>query len=60
MGANTMAVTDDGNYITFSCRLEKGVVVRIDDLRSERRPIPTRMDMMREVLMAGLETLEKK
>lgn len=49
----------NGEHIVITCRLEKDQVVRVDDLRATKRPIPTRMDMLREVLMVGLEVLEK-
>ena len=49
----------NGEHIVITCRLEKGLIVRVDDLRATRRPIPTRMDLLREVLMVGLEVMEK-
>ena len=50
----------NGEHIVITCRLEKGLIVRVDDLRATRRPIPTRMDLLREVLMVGLEVMENE
>ncbi len=49
----------NGEHMVITCRLDTGLVVRVDDLRATKRPIPTRMDLLREVLMVGLEVLEK-
>ena len=44
----------NGDYIMFTCRLEKEIMDKIEDYRATRRPIPPKMAVMRELLLLGL------
>lgn len=60
MGDCTVEEKINGDQVVITCRVTKSIIDRVENLRATRRPIPTKIDMLREVLLAGLETLEKK
>ena len=62
MGDNCSMENENGNgdYVTFSCRLEKDLLLKIDDLRSERRPIPSRMEILKELIIFAVEQKQKE
>ena len=60
MGDTTVEEKINGDQVVITCRFDKSVIERVENLRAKRRPIPTKIDMLREVLLAGLETLEKE